>query len=314
MKRIQIASIGKRILSTSIDLVIAIGITCLFYFCVFYKAVSNIQHFDTINETIRKEQLDSKLYVEAKGNIITITQNEPDIKHDKLEPIIKTFYVDFMHKKDGKYTEYWYNVHVLYLDDIEKQYEKETITRPETILYEWKDGVAKKKDGVTDNQLNEFYRGTFGTATVTLSNSEPIKGLVKTISLGKMRSLIYASLVGTVIPYLVFPLILKNSRTIGKQVCGLVVLTDEGYYYKRWKNIVRYISLYIIEIFGAVITIGLTLIFTSCLVLFSKKRRALHDFIAFSVVADGKYSVFFKDEEEENKYREKNIANKNALV
>ena len=107
-------------------------------------------------------------------------------------------------------------------------------------------------------------------------------------------------------PFIV-PISLKNGKTVGKLITKLVVLTDEGYEYKRYKHIFRYLAFYMVEVFGGVVTIGLTLILTTTLTLFTKKRRALHDYIAFSVVADEVNSVFYKDYDEEIEYQKKSL-------
>ncbi|MCQ2792623.1 MAG: RDD family protein [Bacilli bacterium] len=304
MKRIQVASIAQRILSSLIDLALIAGITCLFYFCVFGKAVSSVQHFDTLRQQIINEEKISYLYTNLEDDTPkTYLEVNPKAGEETLAKPVHDFYVEYLQKKDQKYTEYWYDTHVLYLDDYKGLYSEETISRPEIILFEWKDEKPEKKSSYTQEEFNLFYRSAYSSSLTELTYFDPIRSATTTIAWGNMRAILYASLIGTFIPCFIIPISLKNGKTIGKLVMRLVVLTDEGYEYKRYKHIFRYLSFYIIEFFGGVVTIGLTLIFTSLLALFTKKHRALHDYIAFSVVADEVHSVFYKDEEEEAKYQ-----------
>lgn len=313
MKRIQIASIGKRIVAALIDLALISGLTCLFYYCVFYKIAASIHHFDEIQENVNQEFINSGLYAKnEKGEIVSYTILHPDASVDEIHDVVKNFYVDYLNKNtehdEKTYTPYWFGVYVLHLPDSRALYENLPTYEEDQRLYKWSNYQAAQyvvKDDAKAEDLQDFWRLSFGTATVALTNSPKIASQANVVTWANVRAIIYASIVGTIIPFLIVPVCLKNGKSIGKLCMGLVVLTDEGYEYKRWKHIIRYIAFYLIEAFGGVVTIGLTLLFSSCLVLFSKKRRALHDFIAFSVVADEKQSLFFKDEDEELMYKEK---------
>lgn len=319
MKRIQIASKSKRILSSLIDLSIIAGLFCLFYFLVFYKAVSAVQHFDNQNEVIKQERIKTGLYCD--DGVTTILAKDKDIPYTKLRDSIKYYYTDYLYNKSDKskitYTEYWYCVTILHLDDKLNLIENKTTYKDDQQPYKWdhdptsKDDLSysERRDKFNDNDYKDFYKMSFGTAVYNLSLNDltPIKNAARTISFGTMRALLYSSIVSTLIPCFVIPISIKNGKTIGKLVTKLIVLTDEGYEYQRYKHIFRYLAFYGVEVFGGVITFGLTFILSTSLVLFSKKHRALHDYIAFSCVADEKNSVFYKDENEENDYKDKSI-------
>ena len=306
MKHIQIASLKKRLLSSLIDLTLIAGLFCLFYFCVFTKVVASVQHYDHLNEVITSERINSHLYNE---NGISLLEEKPGAGETELKDPIEYFYQTYLNTKDEKYTEYWYNVHVLYLDDIDEKYKGEQLFKPQVPLFKWNDNhtQAIKIDGHTDEEYNIFYRSAYASALTNLQFVEPVYSALKTMTWGNIRAALYSSLVATFIPCFIIPISLKNGKTVGKLVTKLVVLTDEGYEYKRYKHIFRYLAFYIIEVFGGVVTIGLTLILTTSLTLFTKKRRALHDYIAFSVVVDEVNSVFYKDSEEELMYQKKSL-------
>ncbi|MCQ2753220.1 MAG: RDD family protein [Bacilli bacterium] len=314
MKYVQIASVGKRLTATIIDLALLAGLTCLFYFCGFSQAVASVQHFDTRQAEINQACIDSHLYVKSGDQIITYTEANPDAKSEEIEKeAVEPFYTDYlpkvMPKKDHYYDKYWYGVYVLHLEDTEGYYEDEPTYEEENRLYKWTDakqGTFERKSGIDEPRFLEFFRGTFGTATVDLTNTPKVHENMVAISWGKVRATIYASIVGSLIPYLIVPVCLRNGKTVGKLAMGLIVLTDDGYEYAKWKHIIRYLAFYLLEVFGGVVTIGLTLVFSSCLVLFSKKRRAIHDYVAFSCVVNERESVFFKNEEEELAFEKAN--------
>lgn len=301
MKRIQIASVPKRLLSTFIDGIIVGGLICLFYFCVFTKVVANVHHYDQLNANITNEQNISNLYENGEAYNV----KHPNAGEKELAPKVKYFYCDYLVKKETKINDYWYFTHILQLQDIRGTYKDEKLTVSE--LLEWNTNYTdyQHKINANQNDIDDFFRAAFGTCTSVINNYDPIKGAVYTMTWANLRALMYSSMIGTIIPCLCVPLLLPNGKTVGKLITKLVVLTDEGYEYKRWKLIIRYLAFYGVEVLGAFFTIGLTLILTSVTTLFSKKRRALHDFIAFSVVIDEPHSVFYKDEQEEEEYIKK---------
>ena len=308
MKHIQIASLKKRLLSSLIDLTLIAGLFCLFYFCVFTKVVASVQHYDHLNEVINEEKNDSGLYV----NNVSLLEKNPHAGETDLAIPIKTFYTDYMHTKDEKKYDtdgYWYYVHILYLDDFRGTYEDEELVKPKEPLFSWGDQTILEVNKLSSDQnaYDTFYRSSFSSATTLLNLTDPIRNALLTMTWGNIRAALYSSMVATIIPCFIIPIALKNGKTVGKLVTKLVVLTDEGYEYKRYKHIFRYLAFYMIEVFGGVVTIGLTLILTTSLTLFTKKRRALHDYIAFSVVADEVNSVFYKDYDEEIEYQKKSL-------
>lgn len=311
MKHIQIASLKKRLLSSLIDLTIIAGLFCLFYFCVFTKVVASVQNYNHLNDVINEERIKSDLYVEKDNKLITILQNNPKAGEDDLKEHVKYFYTNYIRHEDGEDPQYWYNTHILFVEDVKGIY-KDKITYPQEIIFEWvnKEDLTlgvKHKDGYQSETFNFFYRSAYATAVTTLSLTDPTIGAIRAMTWGNIRAAMYASMLATLIPCFIVPISLKNGKTVGKLVTKLVVLTDEGYEYKKYKHIFRYLSFYIIEVFGGVVTIGLTLILTTTLTLFTKKRRALHDYISFSVVADEVNSVFYKDEAEELEYQKKSL-------
>lgn len=314
MKRIQIASTGKRILSGLIDLALMVGLTCLFYFCVFTKVVASVQHYDEANEVIKEQQLASHLYEEKDGKLVFYLDNHQAAKSGDIENVCTYFYTTYlksvMPEKKGYYDAYWFRVFSLRLPDDKNVFDDEPTYEDDQRPFKWTDKSCanyERKDPNDEQRYYKFFANLITTANlIDFYNVPAVSANVNKMNWGNVRALIYSSLVGTVIPFLVVPLCLKNGKSVGKLATGLIVLTDEGYYYARWKHIIRYLAFYLVEVFGGVVTIGLTVLFSTCLVIFSMKKRALHDYVAFACVANEKETVFFKDEEEELAFKEKN--------
>lgn len=307
MKHIQIASIKKRLLSSLIDLTLFVGLFCLFYFLVFTKAVASVQNYDHLNQIITQQKLESKLYFTKDNKVISYLQDNHKAGEDKLSEPTKLFYTEYIKHNDGEDPIYWYHTHILFAEDKREIYkDKDKITYPEITLFEWTDETyteVKHKDQYTDQKIfDDFYRSSYASALATLQLTNPTFNAIKTMTWGNIRAAMYSSMLATFIPCFIVPISLKNGKTVGKLVTKLVVLTDDGYEYKRYKHIFRYLAFYGLEVFGGVVTIGLTLILTTSLAFFTRKKRALHDYVAFSVVVDETNSVFYKDEEEEKMY------------
>lgn len=306
MKHIQIASIKKRLLSSLIDLTLIAGLFCLFYFLVFTKAVASVQNYDHLNQVITMEKLKSNLYFIKDNKVISYLQDDHKAGEDKLSEPTKLFYTQYIKHNDGENVMYWYHTHILFLEDkLEVYKDKDKINYPEVTLFEWTDETyteVKHKDDFDQETFNQFYRSSYASALATLQLTNPTFNAIKTMTWGNIRAAMYSSMLATFIPCFIVPISLKNGKTVGKLVTKLVVLTDDGYEYKRYKHIFRYLAFYGLEVFGGVVTIGLTLILTTSLAFFTRKKRALHDYVAFSVVVDETNSVFYKDEEEEKTY------------
>ena len=309
MKRIQLPTTGKRIASVFIDFALMAGLTCLFYFCVFNPIVKRVVNYDQLNSQIVEAKKESNLF--NNEGTKTLLEDNPDASETELKQPLKKFYIDYMNKYDGDnhdYDDYWYYTHIFYCEDyLEKYKSKDTISAPTKVLCSWnvnKDCYTWKSD-VTDEEKKEFYQHSFNNAIYRLNNVSPIADYLNKQAWGNIRAWMYASLLGSMIPCLIIPLILKDGKSIGKLVTKLIILTDEGYQYKKWKLIIRYLAIYIIELFGGVVTISLIFVLSCCLVMFSKKHRALHDYIAFSVVIDETQSIYFKDKQEEEAFTAK---------
>lgn len=101
---------------------------------------------------------------------------------------------------------------------------------------------------------------------------------------------------------LLIPVLSKTRRTLGKQLFKLDVIGSDGYTLRRIKLIPRSLVYIFIEILLGIATFLGVLLISYTMFMFSKNRRALHDFIAKSAVIDGQTSIYFSCKEEEDYY------------
>ena len=94
------------------------------------------------------------------------------------------------------------------------------------------------------------------------------------------------------------PFFAPNGQTIGKFITHLIVLTSDGYKCPKYKQLYRWL-IYFLELAFGIATFGGGLLIPYTMFLFTKKRQALHDKIAKTVVVDGERSIFYDSAKEE---------------
>ena len=115
-----------------------------------------------------------------------------------------------------------------------------------------------------------------------------------------------------IIFFFVIPMFFKNGETLGKLIFHLGIVNKLGYRYSRLQLIPRYFAMMAIVvamylIFGiSFITLGI-LTFLALgsygLAIFTKNHKAIHDFIAGTIVVNKVHSEIYKDANEEAKIK-----------
>ncbi len=117
----------------------------------------------------------------------------------------------------------------------------------------------------------------------------------------------------TAIFFLVVPLCFKNGETLGKMMFKLCLANKLGYRYSRVQLIPRFLlSMAVIAILYFVIGINLIslgiLTFLALgsytMTIFTKDHKALHDYVAGTIVVDKVHSEIFKNYDEAVKFKE----------
>lgn len=119
--------------------------------------------------------------------------------------------------------------------------------------------------------------------------------------------LVSAVVVSSLLFFFVFPMVFKDGQTLGKKIFGFGVLSYSGYASTRGQILLRQLPPILLGVIAFAFASGLvaailmgTLLFISYILsIFSRDHRAIHDFTAYTFVADIRESVYFKNPEEE---------------
>lgn len=155
----------------------------------------------------------------------------------------------------------------------------------------------------TYQQLSDVYTKLY-QATVTDFSTEPDH--VQTTRY-QILTLVVPFLLASGLVYLLFPLLLKHGATLGKYLLKLGVVNTYGFTAKWWQHTARYFALFIFELMLTLLmyflapSMALLPIFLSfTMVMFGKKHRALHDFVAGTQVINLRTSLVYASAAEED--------------
>lgn len=319
MKKIRLASFKSRLGSFIIDFLLITVCGILISLISFYPIFSSSFKFNESKEEIINERIASHLYKDVDG--VPYTLDFPDFKHDQyyyFEESIQYYYLTYLPTKGYNYDIYWYNVYILHLNDIGNKYDNEPTY--EDTLFKWTDnhneiGVIKddskypvdpSSEHYVDDADKTLYKYFFNQYDIALDNIESqsfVGGKYQNIVLLTLSAFGLGILSSSLVVSLLFPMVTNNFKTPGKMITKLVVLTDDGYKYKKSSYIFRYLFLLVVEIVGGILTIGGMLLISYTVILCSKKRRCLHDLACSSVVADERHSIFFADKKTEEAFK-----------
>ncbi|HML99730.1 MAG TPA: RDD family protein [Bacilli bacterium] len=157
------------------------------------------------------------------------------------------------------------------------------------------EGVYFKAD-TTDSDLTTFFTSHYSNA-VSDFNAEPDHA--QTISYNNMI-LIVSMVVSSMIVYLLFPLVFAGGATLGKKLLNLGVVNTYGYKARWWQIVARYLATFIFEILLGYMTSFITTFISFTMLMFGKKARAAHDFIAGTRPVDTKEAKIYRDAMEED--------------
>lgn len=165
---------------------------------------------------------------------------------------------------------------------------------------------GKKNRLKNDNELLECLSKMYNNAIKVFYNQKSIKEATKVINNINTMVMFVSTIPSFIIFYLVIPLCSPFGKTLGKRFLSLAVVTDQGYLVKKWQLLLRAVPL-----LGAIIYICLInslyyqfilplllILISTGIVVFTNKRKALHDLMAATVVIKmNKETVVYKDED-----------------
>ncbi len=328
MKKIRLAGIYRRIGSVLLDLLMYSLITMALSFLITMPVVTTSEYMVNAEQERNDMLVDSQLYVKDptgdSSTLYSLSDSDSGIKYYyEIEERLFIFSTEYLKSIDSEtlveephfYTTYFFNVFFLNLPDVLDYFEEEPSS--EDTLYKYDgdyDNIGIIKDEskfpIVDghnlddekNTLKNYWDEKVSFSNDILGAVPAFDILTRNIVMSMIIAIGCTAIAVSLVYYLIIPLFMKNCQTIGKRILSLIVLTDDGYVYSKWKYVLRYLSFFGIEIIGGIASFGATIMISYTILLFTKKRRCLHDYICQSVVADDRYSTYFKNKEVEKQY------------
>ena len=325
MKKIYLAPKGKRMLARLIDFIIMLGCSAILYFTAVYPATFNGEQFKEYATEMVELYHDSGLYVTnvrgqyaAKSNFsknvtsidelnkVSISLDGYVTEDNNLLKDLYIYYTTGLNEKYGGQVTFNYDT---YCSTILKVGSEES----NIASFNGEDYTISLIDQSKYLTTISYFLKAYEDAATTVDSSPIIKDVVT-----KSNNMIIFTLV-MIIPVVagfsfifdgLVPFFAPYGQTIGKFITHLIVLTSEGHRVPKWKQLFRWL-IYFLELAFGVATFGGGLLIPYTMFLFTKKRQALHDYAAGTVVADGERSIFYENAKEEayitNRLKEKGL-------
>ena len=174
-------------------------------------------------------------------------------------------------------------------------------------------GVPKSYSEVSELEVKQYLQqATVDAYTNNFLKMDYVIDLYDKSNFIFSLELVLSAVVGAVITYVVFPLIFKQGRTVGKKVFKLALASSDGYIFLNKQLGMRVMPLLVVLLAFLIpiwvdsfvlVVIPLTIFLVSfALAMASPKKSSLHDFTARTIVIDDKASIIFNDEFEEEEF------------
>lgn len=313
MKHIILARRSHRFLAALIDLLILIVSTVVVFFTLVMPLTFNATKYQENGKEVARLYSQSQLYLTqengsytCKSNLVKQIKSVSDLHNVDLIAWEKNFPSQNLSKDlydfyTSKYVNYGKDFNlakdVYYKDVLKVGTEESNIKGIDETTYE-----LLLLDTSKANITLDFFLKQYNAAGVIVDSYSGIKN-IKNENTNMMMStitLVIPLLIAFGVIYdLIIPLCNQNRRTIGKFIFKLDVIGKDGYQLKRINLIPRFLIYMFVEVLLGFATFGGLFLISYTVFLFSKNRRALHDFVAKSAVIDGKQSIYFLNKEEE---------------
>lgn len=335
MHKIVLADLVKRAFAAILDLVFAVFIGLGFFALVQYAFLSSASA-GKLKQAILDESIASSLYrIDSDGNAVSYDGTNAHNSYEFYQGIVYSYYVDYLPTKGVAHDTYWYNVHILGLEDSKNLYPNDTVAMPSLLgsaLWMYSSsgvdvlGVPKAEMHI-DNDLSKdlsdsgkaslltFYHDSTGTtlsvyynALSDLSRESFYSSLRNHYSLYSVTyPLVIAVPLAALIFYLVIPLCFANGETLAKKLLSLGLVSRYGFKVSKGQVVMRQLPsillvsvpfLFLSPIQSGALILGMLLV-SYAFVVFGKEHKALHDYWGATEVIDTKESLFFANAEEQ---------------
>ena len=315
MKHITLGRILYRILAKAIDVVIVLGLSLILFFSVVFNATFDRESYVNNQVQINEFYVDSGLYLESKeGTIqaissfntiasvstltsVDVTLDKTDFKNVNITDALYKFYSE-------KYTSFGgqtnlnfssFKKMILKTGSTESNIRDLTVDNDGNYLYDLLD--AKEANKTVNYVLEQF-----NNAVKLVENSSQVSGLNEANRKIMVSSIVWfiPLLAGfSFIFDLIVPLFTKDCKTIGMMIFKLGLVSKDGYKLKKVWLIPHWISYFGLEFILGIMSFGATIIISYTMMMFSKNRRCLHDFLGNTVVINSSESFYFNNPQEE---------------
>lgn len=319
-----------------VDVAIFLAFTLVFFYGVFRLILNPVAK--PYSDELNQERLNSHLVYkdEQTGAITTLPS---DSSFEEYREVIRYYYMNYLTgnvaepgtgsrladekiklddgtevSKSEYYTVSWFNKNILgitvedpeNLFDLLFTYQKVGDTYDKTQL-----GVPKATSDEIDVR-KYMQRALVSTYTYDFNKLSYVVDLSNKANFIYALEMVLSAITGSIITYVVFPLIFKQGRTVGKKVFKLALATSDGYAFENKQLPMRLMPLVIVLLaflipiwsdFFILMIIPMTIFLVSfALAMASPKKAALHDFTARTIVVDDKSSIIFENEAQEEMY------------
>lgn len=317
-KLITLASLWKRIGAHAIDLVCTIALTLVCYFSFVLPLSFDQQRYKDLSEQARQGELESSLFVEYRNtfavnpaaaftfaNLASLSETE-QFYSDQAQ---KVYLLDNLHLF---YTEKYAAFGGTNLsEDIFQQEILRLGSKASNIAAFAKAAsghyAVAPLDPKKASTTISFVLAEYKKAVAAVDSSPRVKGpndegnRLMLFAIAMVLPTLFAS--AFIFTFLI-PLLAPNGKTLGKMALHLVVLTQDGYQIKKWVLLPRFLCYALIELIGGILSFGGTFLISYTMAMFQKKHRCFHDFLARTVVADERESLFFANRYDEELYEQ----------
>ncbi len=298
------ASLGKRTGAAIIDLLIAAMVWFGLLAYAIQPIFNNSFGLPAIQEDYQAIQIESKLYeLDEEYETVSVLAAED------YDTGVLAYYTEYKGE-----TIAWYNTEILLIGEEDSLFvyvyvgedpQLDVLGVPAPI-----EGsgtmTSEELSSATANQagdLETFYYNAYTAARTDLNAQPAYLALANELAYYFKWELAIATSFVILVFYLLIPMLLKDGRTLGKQLFGISLVNKSGYRVKKWQIAVRALVFGVFEIFGAVYTMMGTILISYTIMIFGKKNMSIHDFVASTRVLDAKRSVWFNNPEEAAAYQ-----------
>ena len=164
---------------------------------------------------------------------------------------------------------------------------------------------GKVKRLKNDNELSKTINEIYNTAIKVFYNQKSLKKADNTIKTTNTVLMLISTIPPFAIIYLLFPLISPFGQTLSKRLLSIGVTDDKGYLVKKWRIALRALPIFAVTIYICLVNslyyqllVALLLLLISMgLLVFTPRRRALHDLMAgTTVIKLEKNTIIYEDE------------------